>query len=402
MRKLKCISKDTLQVVGKLALPGFVGLTVLPFSAVAQPVGSPIFSAPVPNSQIENRQPVYRGVTAPAPIPQSGVVAPSVVAPEIENSYLLGAGDRVRLDVFSASEYSGEYQVLSDGTLNIPLIGAVSVQGMTVRQASQFLSSKFAAYLRQPIITISLLVARPVKVVVTGEVQRPGAYTASPIGATTTTGNTVNSTNTTIIPTVTRMIQQAGGIKQTADIRNVEIHRAQPRLAGVKEQLVVEKVDLWQLLQTGDSSQDLLLKDGDSIVIPTATALTPGEITELATASFSPAQITVSVIGEVGSPGAVQVPPSTPLNQALLAAGGFTRRAKTKSVEFIRLNPDGTVSKRTIPVNLAQGLDERSNPPLRSNDIIVVNRSGLANLSDTLSFLNPVSGVLGILNILGR
>jgi polysaccharide export outer membrane protein len=196
------------------------------------------------------------------------------------------------------------------------------------------------------------------------------------------------------------MIQLAGGITQSADVRNIEIHRAQSTNTG-KELPRVEKVDLWQLLQRGDSTQDFLLRDGDSIIVPTATALSNQEITELATASFSPTQITVNVVGEVAAPGAVQVPPNTPLNQALLAAGGFNRRAKKRSVDFVRLNPDGTVSKRSIAIDLAQGINEKNNPPLRNNDIIVVNRSGLAGLSDAFGFLAPISGVFGILNLLG-
>jgi polysaccharide export outer membrane protein len=369
----------------QLALLGFMGVLSVSLPVVAQSSGNPMMNRQAPSAPV---------VQTPMP--------PGIAAPVSEDTgYLLGPGDRIRLDVFSAPEYSGEYQVLSDGSLNIPLIGATSIKGMSVTQASAILSSKFASYLRQPIITVSLLVARPVKIVITGAVQRPGSYTASPIGATTPTGTTPNSANAVVVPTVTRMIQLAGGITHSADVRNIEVRRAQSANNG-KELPRVEKVDLWQLLRQGDSTQDFLLRDGDSIIVPRATALSNQEITELATASFSPAQITVNVVGEVAAPGAVQVPANTPLNQALLAAGGFNRREKKRSVEFVRLNPDGTVSKRSIAIDLAQGINEQNNPPLRNNDIIVVNRSGLAGLSDAFGFLAPISGVFNILNLLGN
>jgi polysaccharide export outer membrane protein len=82
------------------------------------------------------------------------------------------------------------------------------------------------------------------------------------------------------------------------------------------------------------------------------------------------------------------------LNQALLAAGGFNnRRARRSSVELIRLNPDGTVSQRTVAINLAQGINEATNPILRNNDVVIVGRSGSASFSDALD---------GVLDTLGR
>jgi polysaccharide export outer membrane protein len=95
----------------------------------------------------------------------------------------------------------------------------------------------------------------------------------------------------------------------------------------------------------------------------------------------------------------VEVPPNTPLNQALLAAGGFNNRARKSRVDLIRLNPNGTVSKRTVDINLAQGINDQSNPILRNNDVVVVNRSGLASVSDTLgTILSPVGSIFTFFN----
>jgi polysaccharide export outer membrane protein len=153
-------------------------------------------------------------------------------------------------------------------------------------------------------------------------------------------------------------------------------------------------LNLWELLSTGDLQQDITLRDGDTIVIPTARSIAPAEATQLATASFSPDKIRVNVVGEVTTPGLVEVPPNTPLNQALLAAGGFNnRRARRSSVELIRLNPDGTVFQRTVAINLAQGINEATNPILRNNDVVIVGRSGSASFSDALD---------GVLDTLGR
>ena len=74
------------------------------------------------------------------------------------------------------------------------------------------------------------------------------------------------------------------------------------------------------------------------------------------------------------------------MNQAILKAGGFNRsRAKRNSVELIRLNSNGTVSRQTIVVDFASGINEETNPMLGENDVVIVSRNGIATLSDTLN-----------------
>lgn len=463
----------------RVALTVFVGLVALTPPAIAI------------------TQPTNQGLVAQ---PRTGQL-PS------DDGYLLGAGDRVRIDFFNVPEFSGEYQVLPNGTLNLPQVGAISVQGRTLRQASDLISARYASLLKRPIVTIGLLTARPIVVAIAGEINRPGSYTiTSPtIGENkvTTTSNVIQlaggitqaadirriqvrraqpetagmqvitldlwqliqtgnlnqdlrlqdgdsvfiPTANTIdlneaqtlaaasfastsnrplkiavvgevyrpgpyvlapgvatpgtggqgtvqapqIPSVTRAIQLAGGITQSADIRNIQVRRLTRSGAAQKINL-----DFWKLLKSGDNLQDLPLQDGDTIEIPTANAINAGEATELAAASFSPEKITVNVVGEVVQPGAVQVRPNIPLNQALLAAGGFTTNAKKSTVTLIRLNPNGSVTKREVKIDFAQGLNDARNPALRNNDIVVVRRSTFAGIVDTVGkIVAPVTGTVG-------
>ncbi|MDB9518201.1 SLBB domain-containing protein [Roseofilum reptotaenium CS-1145] len=425
------------------------------------------------------------------------VLAQSPVAPvptslPVDEGYTLGAGDRLKVDIFNVPEYSGEFLILSDGSLNLPVVGAVQVQGLTFPQASDKIATVMSRYLRNPIVTLSLISVRPVKVGIAGEVYSPGVYSMS-----------LNGNEEVALPTVTRVIDLAGGITQAADIRRIQIRRsrssqqdsdqiitvdlwrllqtadlsqdlllrdgdslfiptatdvdlqessilANASFAGAdsgplkiavvgevnrpgpytinnnseendvtvtaaiqsaggiteqadirniqvrrltksgKEQIV--DVDLWKLLQEGDLRQDMPLQEGDTIVIGTATELSPDEATELASTSFSPAVINVNIVGEVIRPGRVEVLPNTPLAQALLAAGGFNNNARERSVELIRLNPNGTVTKREVSIDFSRALDEGNNPALRNNDTIVVSPSRVAELGNAVS---PVFNVLG-------
>lgn len=446
-----------------------------------------------------------------AQAPRQAVTLPApTTSPLAGDGYLLGPGDRIRIDIFNVPEFSGEYQVLPTGTVNLPLIGAVQVQGRTLGQAESAISARYRNVLQQPVITVGLLQPRPIRVAIAGEVNRPGTYSVPAL----TTDGTVPSLSRTIqlaegvtqaadlrqvqirrlrpvgggsaevirvdlwdllrdgnlqqdirlqdgdsivipattavnlqeaqqlaaanfaarnnrplkitvvgevnrpgpytllegavgqrdqlinpnllqVPSVTRAIQVAGGITQTADIRNIQVRRL-TRLGPPQ----VIQLDFWKLLKTGDVLQDLPLQDGDTVQIPTATTLNDAELTDLATSSFSPDRISVNIAGEVERPGTISLQPNTPLNQAILAAGGFNRNAIKRSVTLIRLNPNGTVTKQEVPINFEQGLNNQGNPALRNNDIIIVRKSGFSNFLDrTNQILGPFTGLINLFRI---
>ncbi len=239
--------------------------------------------------------------------------------------------------------------------------------------------------------SFGLKIDEPIKVTVVGEIYRPGTHTVTP-------GQLGEGEKDSLPPRLTEAIGTAGGVKPLANVREVEIHR---RTWDGQEKILA--VNLWDLIQEGDGEQDIILQEGDRIIIPQAEALPAEEAEKIAEGVISPGQIIVNVVGEVVSPGAQQVRPNTPLNQAILAAGGFNnRRANTKRVELVRLNNNGTVAKRTIEIDFAQGINEEHNPVLRNNDVIVVDRSGSTKTTDAASkFLGPIGATLGLLRIFG-
>ena len=432
---------------------------------------------------------------------------PSVIVnPSLsETPYTIGKGDRLRIDIFDVPEYSNEYQVLIDGTIDLPVIGTLLVEGLTLPQLREFIAREYAPFVQRPIVTVNLIAARPLKIAISGEIKRPGSYTITlsegqqfptitevieraggltgiadlrqiqlqrqlqgqsrviivnlwelfqqgnlardltlrdgdiifiptardidiaearqlaeasfapettePIkiavvgevsrpGAYTLIPEQVrfdNNRASSSLPTVTQALEEAGGITQQADIRRIQVRRT----TRTGEERVID-INLWEMLQAGDLKQDLILHQGDTIAIPTARRIASQEIPALAAASFSPDTIKINVVGEVPNPGIVELPPNTPLNQALLAAGGFEkRRARQGSVELIRLNLNGTVSQREISVDFAAGISNRQNPALRNNDTIVVRRSTLAGVADAIGTItSPLSGILSVVNFL--
>jgi polysaccharide export outer membrane protein len=368
----------------RLRLFNWAGIASTLLLLLVEPVYSQSSGSPTDRSTPDRLMPVNAAEVNASP---SQVVIPiadleQTQLPALDESYTLGAGDRIHLDFFSIPEYTGDAQVLADGTLNLPLIGNVSVKGKTLHSAADAIETAYGQLLRNPIVTVSLIRPRPLRVGIAGEVNRPGSYAMSLRAA-------EGDAEEFQWPTVTQVIQAAGGITQQADVSQIRVQRIQE--SGELKEI---NIDLWELLRDADLSQDMPLRDGDNITIPVARSLQPAEATQLSSASFAPDTIQVSVIGEVMSPGLVEVPPNTPLNQALLVAGGFDRRrAKTSQVELVRLNPDGTVTQRSVPIDFTRGISEESNPILRNNDVVVVGRSGSAQFSDSMN---------GVLETLGR
>ncbi|MDZ8024173.1 MAG: SLBB domain-containing protein [Nostoc sp. DedQUE11] len=439
---------------------------------------------------------------------------------QLDTNYLLGGGDRIRVNVFEVPEYTGEYQIPPGGAINLPLIGSVPVLGLTTEQAADEIARRYARFLKRPLISVNLLSPRPINIFVAGEVTRPGAYTLSLSGgagdnpgvqyptvlaalttaqgvtlaadvtqvqlrrkfgrsseqvvslnlkeliqtgtlsqditlrdgdtivvptannfniaesrnifaanfaASQTTPRTVTiigevnrpgsylvtpgsisdqggatpnsgTATPTGLPNVTRVIQLAGGITAQADIRNLKLRRL---TRSGSEQAI--DINLWQLLQSGDANQDIIVQDGDTIVIPTATEINPAEATQLATTTLSPARIQVGVVGEVKRPGLTDIQPNSSLNQAILAAGGFNdARASDDAVDLIRLNPNGSVTKRVVKVDFSAGINEQTNPILRNNDVVVVGRSSGAKVGDTTGLVaGPLGVIFSILRVFG-
>ena len=219
---------------------------------------------------------------------------------------------------------------------------------------------------------------RPINVAIVGEVTQPGPYQLN--------GGSGQAT-------VVQALQTAGGVTPAANLRQVQLRRQTRQ--GPQQVL---DINLWELLQTGDVSQDIALQQGDTLLVPTATDLTVNETTSLAASSLSPGIIQVNIIGEVESPGALSIASNTSFNEALLASGGFNRRAKDEEATLIRFNPDGTVAEQRINIDLSDDVNSETNPLLRPDDVIIVGRSAKAAFDDTFGgFANTFNSVFPFL-----
>ena len=95
------------------------------------------------------------------------------------DTYLLGPGDILQIELDNIPELSGTFTIVPDSTLYLPRLRALFVEGLNVEELRVFLTQQFRAFVRQPAFYLRPVAYRPVRIYVGGEVRRPGYYTLS-------------------------------------------------------------------------------------------------------------------------------------------------------------------------------------------------------------------------------
>lgn len=150
------------------------------------------------------------GVAPPLPV---GIAAQR----SCSASYVLGPGDKIRLDVFNEPNLSDkEYTINGDGEVSLPLIQNVKLGGKTTVEAADLVRSRYAGdYLDNPQVSITVTLFRPFYIL--GQVNTPGEYPY------------VEGL------TVLNAVAKAGGLNSRANERQVYVTRA-----GQNEETLVQ------------------------------------------------------------------------------------------------------------------------------------------------------------------
>lgn len=294
----------------------------------------------------------------------------------IQSSIPLKAGDRVRISVAGFPDLSGDQIILQDGSIQLPMAGHIVIRGLNAQQASAVVANALMPYVRRPQVALNLLSISPIRISISGEILRPGPYNVDPVSVQNASDDlSVDRSHTAI--TLSDSLILAGGIKRTADLRNITVRRRS--LSGQNSEVI--RVNLWQAIQQGDLSYDPVLLDGDEIFIP-AASLSSVEQYSLLSSTIAPAQISIQVSGEVVNPGVINISPTSTVSQAVAAAGGLTDKAQRNSIELLRLGDDGQLIQQTFVFGEASD-------PVMNGDLIVVRKNSGDRVIDVLGRLLP-------------
>ena len=308
--------------------------------------------------------------------------------------YRLGPGDTLSMKIYKVDGFTTNFQVLPDGTINLPRIGLLAVNELTIQEAKNLIEKKYKKIIRNPIVYLDLISPKSIRITITGEVNSPGIYTLSNAensNLSNSDGGETTMTKYNGWPTVVEALQRAGGIKQNADIKNIVLTRNSS--SNLNKEI---KINLWKAIKDGDPNQNPLIFDRDLIHLPIAKSLTIEEAIIKSASNISPSSITVNVIGEVNNPGPQKLISNSPLSNSILSAGGLTSgRSNPNSIHLFRINIDGSIKKRVFSFNPNSSLNETNNPVLIDGDIVVVNRNNWTKKSDALkNLVQPISPIL--------
>jgi polysaccharide export outer membrane protein len=304
----------------------------------------------------------------------------------------LKAGDRIRITVAGFPDLSGDQVILADGTIQLPMAGKIAVKGLAPSQTVALLTESLKPYVRRPHVGLSLLAASPMRISVTGEVLRPGPQLLSPRETQAANGG-ANAEQGMSPITLSDALILAGGIKPSADLKNITIRRpvtrsliASSRIKGINQPLgdggkLEISVNLWQAIQGGDLASNPRIYDGDEIIIA-ETKVAGAEQQTLLTSTIAPTRIVVQVAGEVVRGGQIEIAPTAGVSEAVAAAGGPTDKAKLQEIELYRTAPDGKVERQVVAFGKPSG-------PLRNGDLILVKKTGGSKVLDFLGRLLP-------------
>jgi polysaccharide biosynthesis/export protein len=260
------------------------------------------------------------------PLPQRGASLPAQTK--------IHPGDQLSVQVYGDQSLTQNVMVLSDGTLEYPLIGRVPVAGKTLDQAAALLTERLRKYVRQPVVSVAILQLGQPDVLVLGDVKTPGKYQLRSDAR------------------LTDAIAAAGGL--------INVNGTFPNARVADASGTVTSVSLEQLLQRGDTALDVPLSEGSVVYVP------------------GPVQFTVDVAGAVDHPGEVQVSEGDHLSIAIAKAGDSQNaNADLNHIRLMRTAPDG--KQTTTEINLYQAInngDQSADVALQKGDVIFVPQAG--------------------------
>lgn len=285
-------------------------------------------------------------------------VATTLVDEEKITEYIIGPGDVLSVYVPGMVERTarvslgndiGGFRVNTDGTIFLPHVGRVEVDGLSVTQLQEKLVGIFKAYIKNPVLTVEIIEFKSQPLYLLGAFGNPGInYLDRP-------------TN------LLHGLALGGGLGSGANLRGARLIRNDR----------IQAVDIYELLNKNDLKQNIQLHAGDTIYVP------------------GNEEQRVFVFGAVGASGVVPMNKGRlNLVEALAQAGIDTRPYDHNHIRIIRsLSP---TRGQLMVVDLGKVMNGMAMPmPLMDGDIVYVPKTLLGGWNEELQEILPTFQAFG-------
>jgi polysaccharide biosynthesis/export protein len=356
------------------------GATILP-AALLLWINAENTWAAIPNEDRRNYSPIIAQSQIPIVPFELQNTPPQRFQPNPQfRIYRLGPGDSIGVVVPRFPELNGTFAIDSEGNALLPLVGKLPIAGFTLEEAQERIRAAYNRFVVEPQVTVALAGARPVQITLTGEVVRPGFYGAGLGGA-----------------RLSAVLLTAGGTTPQADLRAVLVRRFLSDGSYIEQ-----RVDFFTPLLAGDPLPDVVLQDGDAVIIPKLEVgnLATYDRQLVARSNLAQPTITIRVLSyDRSTIGSLTLRNGSSFLDAVTAIAPSLQTADIGNIGLVRFDPErGRAIVRELNARRALLGDASQNVPLRENDVIVIGRNLLARLTFALNiFTQPFRDILGFL-----
>lgn len=268
-----------------------------------------------------------------------------------EDTYVIGREDILDISVWQSPDLTKALTVQSDGTIDYPILGSLRATGLTPPQLATILREKLAqGYVKDPKVTVSVKEYNSKKVLVFGEVAKPGLYKLR--------GE---------IPLL-EFLFMVGGVNQ--DAKRMTVIRP-PKVSedtvpsallppseqkSPTESASAIEVDLIALLSKGNLSQNIMIQPGDSVYVASGTGQK------------------YYVLGQVKQPGPYEWVQDITLLEAIKLAQGITERGAPNRIKVRKNYRD---RQEVLKINLTDIINgkKKDDVIIKPGDTIIVPES---------------------------
>lgn len=212
-------------------------------------------------------------------------------------NYRLAPGDELVIDVYGYSEVQHKLTVSPEGHIRVPYLGPVYVNGLTMEEAKNRITKQLSTIYGgiksgNTFVQVSLGTIRSIRVLLIGEIVRPGSYTVPSLA------------------TVANALYVSGGPDENGSFRDIQV---------IRNGETVVRFDLYDFLRNGDLANNIVLQDQDIVKV-------------------NPYKTRVELIGEIKRPAVFEVKEGETLQDVIDNAGGYTDISFKDVIRAYRIN----------------------------------------------------------------
>ena len=272
------------------------------------------------------------------------------------------------LDVLEINSYIGDKMtttsvtVNSRGAISYSFLDDLEASGLTPSELDGEITEGLSSYIRNPRIDVLVKEFNSKSAMVLGEFASLQTTTYLQAGS----GRIPLKGRTTLLD----LIAEAKGYTVDADIKNTKLMRSGQTYM----------INLFDILEKGDMSQNVIINAGDTVEIPELPKF--GE--------------RVYVLGEVVKQGIYPLKDAKDLLAAISLAGSFTRFAKEENTLVMREYGPGKEALVMMSdlKALLRNADLGQNVHLKDGDLVYVPRMKIGDVNDWLENMRPILDVL--------